>query len=507
MSVPAAVEARSLRDAFGHGYIATTAASQLPPSADGWRKEVIGHLTFAFQDRTVVATTTGPDSRFHAVLIGNPVDLESASIDPQLIARKAHSSLERGGLDAFTRYVAYLTGRFTAIAIGPQEVTVIPDTCATQMTFWSDSARTFIVGSHVELVAEASAAETDQNAINRLNRLRKLHPGATYYFAGIETAYKDIHPVIANCRLRWSSTKMVADHERFYPFDDLDIGNPTGREFSEFREILDQNCELLTKFGRVGISLTAGMDSGSTLRAALPYLSDGSFTFTYLNPKEKLAHFNDIYEANRISFDVGIPHRVIRWGKPEPGTLFDAVFSKTWNAVQPSSGAARAMYDELPRDFFQLNSILAEVGTVFYTRRSEAPPSPRRLTFLYHGPNVAREHEYVEQFEQFIEYADFRPETIGGYDYHDLFYWEHRVGRWAAQKPHEGDLGHRVLQPFNSRRLIETMHRLPYEQRADRALLKQLYAEDLPRFDPRKILPRNNGAGIANRLSRIIHGR
>ena len=61
-----------------------------------------------------------------------------------------------------------------------------------------------------------------------------------------------------------------------------------------------------------------------------------------------------------------------------------------------------------------------------------------------------------------------------GYDDYDLVYWEQRMGRWGWQKFCDGDFGHRVLLPFNDRRLLETMLSLPYPLRRDKVLFHRL---------------------------------
>src|SRR5690606_17190734 len=85
----------------------------------------------------------------------------------------------------------------------------------------------------------------------------------------------------------------------------------------------------------------------------------------------------------------------------------------------------------------------------------------------------------------YVEHAAMTPDRLLGYDHHDLFYWEQRIGRWGWQKFVDGDLGHRILLPFNDRVLLETMLSLPYPQREAKVLLHRLLDEE-----PRARLPR-----------------
>lgn len=469
-------DAPSLADAFSHGYLISSDPTLFPDTAAAWPRTTCGPITVALHPKTIsLAHTTG---RATALLIGHPVDLDADTIDLAHITRRAAEELHHGGVGAFTRYVGYLAGRFTAYAVTADEVVAVPDSCATQSVYWARKGAP-VLASHIELVADAVGAQVNEAALGRLRNLRTLRPGVTHFFAGIETVYHDVLPLLANHRLRWDVATGAVRHERFYPFEDVPQSGDADAVYADFRDVFRQGCRLLSSFGRTGISLTGGDDSGTTLRGARPFLRDDAFTFTYLNPGSRSpGQYDDVFAANRLSAEAGLQHLVIRSGSAEPGSLFDQVFGTTWKAHRPSEVAARAMYEQLPRGFFQLQSMHAEVGTSFYRKRTTAPPTAARLAELYQNAAVAAVPEFVERFEEFIEYADFRTGSHANLDYHDLFYWEHRDSRWAAQKPHEGDLGHRVLQPFNSRRLIEVMFRLPYRQREEKVLLRRFHESE-----------------------------
>lgn len=48
------------------------------------------------------------------------------------------------------------------------------------------------------------------------------------------------------------------------------------------------------------------------------------------------------------------------------------------------------------------------------------------------------------------------------------------MGKWGYRKYQDGDFSHRMLLPFNSRQLIETMQSLPYPQREAKVVLHAL---------------------------------
>ncbi|TDC54425.1 hypothetical protein E1212_03015 [Jiangella ureilytica] len=468
---------------FGHGYLVSAGPDWADVTAP-WPSLTVGALTYRFQHRTAYAHSvaqTARDRTPEVVLIGHAVDVEHGTSDRHWIAAYVASLAAEHGLDAVVRYVAYLGGRFTCFVHDGDELTVIPDCHATQSVYWSGSGRDFVASSHVELAGQAADAAVDEHAHDLYDTLVEIRGSAgTKYLPGIATAYRSVRPLIPNCLLEADLASGRTVHRRFYPFEEL-------REmdvkvtYERFEELFRAHLRLLSTFGPVGISVTSGLDSRTTLAGGREFLPPNSFAFTFYrstNPAD--AHAEDLYGGNQTAWNYQLPHRVIRWDGRIKSPAFDAIFTTTFPRLSQARTIAQAFYDGLPRDFFHFQSTIAETGTVFYKRREVTEISAQRLTHLWHGADVARVESLVAAFEEFIHYADFRADNLHGYDYHDLFYWEHRNSRWAANRYHEADLAHRVLLPFNQRSLIETMLSLPFKDRADRVLLHHL----IDRFPP-----------------------
>lgn len=463
----------SLDDAFGHGYLVLPADAPRPPVTADWPG--IGLTAFGLvivhHPRTVVAVRR--DGDHEVVLVGHPIDTESTeeSRDPEVIAARALAALSRSA-EAFTRYVGELGGRHTAYGLSPEGAVVVPDCCATQSVFWSVRGGRVVLSSHVELVAAAVGAEVDTEAIERVERIKSFRKSASRYFAGPDTAYREVLPLFANHRLRISSASGPVVHERFYPWGDLEPG--TFEEvYPLFRDKLDQIARLLTGFGRTCLSLTCGDDSRTTLFAALPHLGPDDFAFTYYNPYLLTTnHLDDLFVPPRLAFDLGLRHKVVHARVPQPGDLFHEVFTTTWRAYTPPPGGACAMYESVPHGIVHLQSTLAEVATTSTLRRDDTPPTPEELTRLFQSQAAVTQPGYVDALARFVDYASFDPALMANHDWRDIFYWEHRLTRWTAQKAHEGDLGQRVLHPFNSRPLLEIMYRLPVAERQAKRVLQ-----------------------------------
>jgi hypothetical protein len=458
-------------DAFGHGYLLLGPEAPLPDHAADWPQHTVQGLRYLCHPRTVLTVAAGGLPGISVVLVGHPVDTESAqeSIDPRVIGQRALAELARDE-QAFVRYVGLLGGRFTAFAHRDATVLAVPDTCAMQSIFYGGTGARTAVASHVELVARAVGAEVDEEAISLVRGIKTFRKGSSTYFAGVSTAYRGVRPVIANCHLTWESRTGGFAHERFYPWRGIEPGG-VEEVYPLFRERFDRYCRLLTGFGRTGLSLTCGDDSRTSLFGVLPHLRDDSFAFTYYNPNLRTTnHLDDLFVSSRLAFDLGLAHKVVYSRPPEEGDLFQRVFTTTWSAYTPYAAAACGMYESVPRDTIHLQSTLAEVATTSVLRRGPAGPDARTMAGKFQK-GAERRAGYPEAFEEFIAATQFEPSRLGDHDWHDLFYWESRLTRWTAQKAHEGDLAQRVLHPFNSRPLLETMFRLPLERRQDKTLL------------------------------------
>ena len=470
--------------AFAHGYLVLDGAPP-PPETAHWLRTGVGGYTYLTHPRTVVTHVSARLSRApwakraHVVLLGHPVDVASGRHDPVEIAGGLLTTLISTGVTAAVKDVAYLGGRFTAFLHHARDMTVVPDTHATQPTFWSVN-RQVAVASHAALVAAALTLERDERALALYDGIRAIRPKGTIFMPGMSTPWQEVRPLIPNCRLdvdRDRTGEVHVRHTRFWPIEERVEDDDVDRVYGRFRELFLGHVGLLGQFGRTGVSLTAGLDSRLTLAAVAS--QRWAFAFTYANPLQlgqdsRLDH--DVAGARALAATAGIPHHLLFWRTPEScaqtgrAAIFRAAYDLTWPEKQGSVGAAYAMYADLPHDFFELQSNLAETGTTHTRERTAEGISPQRLAVLWLGRAFARRAAYRPAFADFIDYAEFSADRLMGYDHHDVFYWEHRMSRWAARKFQEGDMSHRVLLPFNDRRLLETMLSLPEPLRAAKVL-------------------------------------
>ena len=489
-----------LDGAHGHGYLLlpldTAGAAEhggapghrTPADVDGWRvlDHVLPGARLRVHPRTVEAHHHGDAGA--VVLLGHPVEVGSGSTDGAAVARGLAHTWHASGEQAMVREAALLGGRWTLLAGTADQLLVVPDTHATQPVFHARAEVGFAVASAPTLVAQALGLPVDDSALALLEELRSRRRGAVTYLPGRRTAYQGVDPLLPNFLLRITRTPPRTTHERFWPWRERAEVKDVGRVWAAFRDRLAEHTRLLSSLGRPAVSLTAGGDSRVTAAFARPWLLDrDGFTFTYVNPRDARrgpAALADVTGASAVAHQLGVPHRVLRWRNPPAAGTFDVLHRRTYAPLTPSRGAAHAMWADLPRDVVQLQSNCAETGTVFLRHRTDEPMSPLRLARMMMNATQGLEDLAEAMYGDYLDHAQLSRERLLGYDHHDVFYWEQRIGRWGYQKFVDGDLGHRVLLPFNDRVLIETMLSLPEEQRAAKVLFERVWT-----MEPRARLP------------------
>ncbi|MCK0114324.1 hypothetical protein MWU75_19485 [Ornithinimicrobium sp. F0845] len=475
--------------AFGGGYLIRGGGNAAPSLVDGWPSQHLGQLTYHPHPRTRLHTATREHRPERVVILGTPVDVAAGTADGQAITDRALQTWTEAGLDAAVHHLAYLGGRWTAVLDpGDGAITVVPDCQATQAVFWSTRSG-LALGSQPALVAATVGADADAAAEQMMRDLRTARAKGVVFLPGTMTTHEDVLPLVPNhlLHVRMTGGSASVEHRRFWPFEERVERADTAAVTEQFIDYFREHTRLLCSLGRPVVSLTGGKDSRTTLAAALPHLREDSFAFTYYNPRDGLVGEGaplDVFTASALAAAVGLQHRVLRWRQPAPGSVFAEIYDRTYPVRRGSTGAAHAMWADLPHDIVHLQSIGAELGTTFYTDRQDVPISPQRLLeIVSHRTDLPPGMAHAA-FGDYLDYAQFTTDAIGGYDYHDVFYWEQRMGKWGYLKYQDGDFAHRMLMPFNARGLIELMQSLPYRQREEKVLLHALLASAPQLADP-----------------------
>lgn len=452
--------------AFRRGWIAST--RPVPHDiADEWQAVQLGPLTVRVHPALGWASATRGDSG--ALVLGDPVDLNAATARLPEIARRVAQSADP------VRHVAALGGRYTCLVHRDRRVTVIPDCVASMPVYWHRAGDTAItLSSHSHLLGEAVGAEVDETISGFMRTAKAGGARGTLYWPGVETPFRGVLAVLPNHVLTVDGTSV--EHTRFYPFPDTDLPTDPDDAYEQFSDLFTTHVRLLCGLGRTGISLTAGLDSRATFAAARRHLPHDALTWTYYKfQAPDLAMQEDLLTANSIATRARVPHRIVSVERASGD--YSAAYTRTFRHTQQFRALSEAYRAQLPGDIVELQSMVAEVGTGFYKHRDE-PYSVARLSRLYASGEHGRAPAITTALEHFIEYGDFTPARFGPVDYHDLFYWESRIGRWGTLRMQEVDLAHRIVLPYNARGIVEALQGPRLADRSDKQALSRLIGED-----------------------------
>lgn len=459
------------RDTFSHGYLISSG-----PSRDGipdeWGVATLGSFTCFFEPHTEYSIVRGPSC--DVLLVGQAVDMDHGSTDLASIGKWVAAEHERRGLEETLRYVAYLGGRFTCHIREGRTLTVIPDAVASQSAYWYRANGECTLSTHPYLMALNREIPLNPLFDEALRKRQSVQPKYTIHAPALLTPFVGVQPIFANCSLSLTTDGAIK-HQRFYPFEEL-----PRRSFDEAYSVAEEafleHIRAMTGLGCIGVSLTAGLDSRSTL-AAMRQVSDGKpcLAFNYINfeSADSAAH-DDLYAASQMSRMVESPFVIARTDRPEHPDSFTPMFRQSFPFGSQAPRIARALYEDVPHGIYEFTSTVAEIGSAFYKSRDESLWDPGKMASVYgHSPDLGQDRTFQYLFSEYAAYSEFTSDRMLGIDPYDLFYWEHRMTRWASNRYHEVDLGHRIVLPYNSRTVIEAMLSAPLENRVSKDFQKK----------------------------------
>ena len=460
------------KNIYTRGYILTKERLEVPESL-GWSFQQLGGYSLYAEKKTCVYIWETPDAS--VVIVGLASDIDDETLTTKEIARKASHLFHSAGADAAIEYIAYLGGRFVCFLIEPHKsLQVIPDCHATYACYYSQSTRP-VFCSHINLLAELEGNDVNEYARNIVNSKDYVSPGGKYYPA-LMLPFENTHILFPNNKLVHQFKDVHVKAERFYPFDHsvfLTKSVDTAKA-QKFNSILGKNIRALVKDKIFHISLTAGNDSGVTLASVVrERLAQQAKAFTYFNASRATDMAEDVFEASRRAYKAKISHKIVELKPLDISSDFHKQYSSSFRLGARYPSLARAYYEDLPHDILSLVSTCSETGTVFYTDRSDPDITAECLASKFTTSKLKNNPDVIKSFEEYIEHTMFTKEKLGGLDFYDAFYWEHRNAKWASLWYSEADLSHFTVVPFNQRTLIELMLSIPLEQRASKELLKR----------------------------------
>ncbi|MCF8388156.1 MAG: hypothetical protein K9G47_09745 [Bacteroidales bacterium] len=323
-------------------------------------------------------------------------------------------------------------GEFILIVKFKNELFIFNDATGQKELYYDNNFTTFgsqpkLLGSSIELLEHTSEkATTYYQSITFTNK---------HLFVGNTTHKKNIFHLLPNHLININKRCI----ERFFPTAALQK-KPLKIVASESAKMLQGYISAIAKRHKIKMAVTAGYDSRVLFLASLGCKCK---YFVYKHPFMSDTHY-----------DIVIPKRLTSY------------YNKRFTVEEKNESSKKLVNRDylndidFPRpldistkdiDHIFINGNISEIARNYFGYLKNA--SAKDLCFLTGNSTLSFP---VEQYSNWLKNkATFKKY---GYNYLDMFYWEEKMGNWAAKSKTENHaIGRDIISPFNSRELLNLL--------------------------------------------------
>jgi hypothetical protein len=456
------------------------------PLMDGWKAVRTRTGVLQFHAEQQVAQQRADD---------RCVTLIGYIVEPRDEGAREDSAVERvfqsaRDLRAVLEVAAGFGGRWVLLVETPEHDVMVHDACGLRQVFYSqEGAGTRFCASQaltaervLELQPDIAAKEFLQTHFPRMN--------GEYWWPGDSTQFRGVKCLLPNHYLNLRSRKP----HRYGIEKRLQLLS-LERASTEAAEMLSYLVRSVARKYEVALPLTAGWDSRVLLAACRAV---GVVPYCYTLKFGKLTDRSpDIAVPRELLARVGWQHHVISCSE-RPNTEFvDAYRGSVDPAHIEACRLGYGLSQGYPKGMVSLSGHCGELGRCMYSLELNGEQLRAKdlanLTGMDTTEFVLRELEtWLENARRLAESSRIR--------LLDLFYWEQRAGRWAANGQSQWDLVHERFTAYNCRPLLLTL--LSVEEKHRKAPGYALNRAIVENLDPSVLeLPVNPRTGTAENKS------
>ena len=372
--------------------------------------------------------------------------------------------LEADNLDELINRSKKIAGRFIIVYNSDEGLFVIPDVITSIHVAYTVDGNDLYISSNPKIIADINNWEESSTSKEIKSSADNSHP-LPYDL----TMYDEIKFVIPNNYLDCSKRTV----NRYYPLK-------KGKEISS-----DEAAKISSKLinniivgyyhrYKLSLPLTSGMDSRLILSACKDIINEiPIYTFFHDNFTEKTADIvipRDITSRYKLNYiimeDLELPDEVLKKYKDELGSSVN--FSETKNVW--------TYYNSDICDYVRLDGNVSPLAKSNFGR--DLPEFLATSSYL-----ITKTHNYAKENKKEVKrwIKDVNPYSKhSNISKFDLFFWEHRCGKWVSNSYLTSDLLINSLNPFNCRELVETWLRVPRKERMNGSIHKKIIELNWP---------------------------
>jgi len=431
-------------------------------------------------------------------LLGYLIDPRDPHADNRSLVAWLVKQLASIGIDGVFRETDRLGGRWVIIAQQAGRCEVFHDLAGSRPLYYAPdghhSPSTVWCGSSPGLIGEAIPLRADPEAAALIER--SVQEMRQPWIAGTATGFRDLRIVLPNHALCLETGAV----RRFWPNVPRSV-LPLQHAATSCAHLLAGIVAGLDHRHGILLPITAGYDSRLILAACKPF-RDRLRCYTHIN-YDKTLNSPDLRVPRTMLADLGMEHRVVRYPESMRPALRQTIEANVAQVRRMTGNQVQMLLDEGLSGSVSLRGTATEIAKLYYEafRRSEEPVTVDRLIRVAKLPATPCLQ---------VELASWLEQLSGktcGYHLLDLFYWEHRVGRWASTGFSGLDLVQETCSPY-SREIIARMLgvedalRGPPKYRLHREIVRALWPELLNYpFNP----PASRACTILARLRNAWH--
>lgn len=452
---------------FSRGFLLSREKPTAQP--EHWRSVVVGGYFLCWDSRSdaAIASTEGSV----VVVIGNAFHLGLKESNLGTIAVDLLNSRESGA-DSFDMRAQLLSGRYVLLDISPEGAFLQSDAAGMRSVYYATDGG--VAASHSLLAAKLQGDQTP-SIFGVPGWFRETGARA---IPGRRSEYEAISMLTPNTKVDISAGA-IARIKSAMP--QLEVSSE--EIAASIIPLVHAQLEALTDEERVLVSLTAGLDSRTTLAMTRPFKDKISyFSYVTRRPGKPSPSEPDMLFAQELCREEGLDFQsVIVDSMLGKGPLMDVMRGNSTRIHVPSIAAA--YMEQLPTDSIHVRSNLYEIGRALIRSttpgRTPAPLSAKEVARRIAGRmDHATFEESIAASAEWLELTGFAEEVR--YDELDLYYWELLMGKWLPAVMIESDVAHDTYTVINSRHIIDLMLSAPLSERISGGVANAIISQAWP---------------------------
>jgi hypothetical protein len=448
---------------------------------DFFRNTVFGNFLFFCSDQSKYAYIQNGN----VSILGYGIFIEpnSAKTNQEIIADISFSK----NIRELLKKIFHLAGRWVLFCKINGDLFAVGDASNSKQIYYYHSSRGWIFSSYEYLIGDIFELSKCKQA-SRFFEKFVMNKQKGDWWPGNSTIYAKVKALYPNHFFSCSKGKAI----RFWPEKNFSYLS-TEEVIRRSKKILTGVFFALTQRYKVALPVTGGLDSRLLFAASYSFREKIHYYVAALTQKGMKS--KDVIIPKKLFAKLGVPFKIYNDPYKFNVNLASKFLEEFPGAKQET---LRSFCNNMPGwpDGYDiiLHGALNEVGSRYYWNR----------LFQINSEGLAdlaamRSQFAIDKMSEWFEEA-YEVSEKTGYNILDLFYWEHRTGRWAAKMLSEYEFVCDPMFAFNSREYLDLIVRLKSKRKnfPDRKFLIDLAQAIEPKVFKEKEI------GISNSLSECV---